>query len=46
MPPTSKTIFEEGAQIKSFKIVNKGKYERDQLIKHLVDDPASYVFEA
>lgn len=42
MPPTSKTIFEEGAQIKSFKIVSKGKYDRDQLVKYLMDEPAKY----
>ena len=42
MPPTSKTIFEEGAQIKSFKIVQKGEYDRQGLLKHLCDDPAKY----
>lgn len=42
MPPTSKTIFEEGAQIKSFKIVSKGKYDRDQLVKYLMEEPAKY----
>lgn len=42
MPPTSKTIFEEGAQILSFKIVEKGIYKRDELVKILVDDPAQY----
>lgn len=42
MPPTSKTIFEEGAQIKSFKIVNAGEYDRDGLVKLLCDDPAQY----
>lgn len=42
MPPTSKTIFEEGAQIKSFKVVKKGVYQRDELVKYLVEDPAKY----
>lgn len=42
MPPTSKTILEEGAQITSFKIVRAGKYDREGLVKRLVDEPASY----
>uniref|UniRef100_A0A0W0FHD3 Putative Hydantoinase B/oxoprolinase n=1 Tax=Moniliophthora roreri TaxID=221103 RepID=A0A0W0FHD3_MONRR len=42
MPPTSTTIFEEGAHIKSFKLVQKGKHNRDGLIRHMVDVPASY----
>ncbi|EEB97738.1 hypothetical protein MPER_02879, partial [Moniliophthora perniciosa FA553] len=32
----------EGAHIKSFKLVRKGKYNRDELIRHMVDAPASY----
>ena len=42
MPPTSKTLFQEGAQIRSFKIVNEGVYDRDGLMRLLVDDPAKY----
>ncbi|GAA5870982.1 hypothetical protein JCM16303_001650 [Sporobolomyces ruberrimus] len=42
MPPNSKTIFEEGASIVSFKIVDKGKYQRDELLRYLVDEPAKY----
>jgi N-methylhydantoinase B/oxoprolinase/acetone carboxylase alpha subunit len=42
MPPTSTTIFEEGAQVNSFKIVRKGKYDREGLVRRLVDEPASY----
>ncbi|KAM0755614.1 cytoplasmic protein [Meredithblackwellia eburnea MCA 4105] len=42
MPPTSTTIFEEGAQVNSFKIVRKGKYDREGLVKHFIDVPASY----
>ncbi|KAK4049399.1 hypothetical protein OIV83_004132 [Microbotryomycetes sp. JL201] len=42
MPPTSKTIFEEGASIVSFKIVNKGEYQRDELVRILLEEPAKY----
>lgn len=42
MPPHSKTLHEEGAQIKSFKIVEGGKYNRDGVVKHLLEDPAQY----
>ncbi|GAA5865764.1 hypothetical protein JCM1840_003252 [Sporobolomyces johnsonii] len=42
MPPTSVTIFEEGARVESFKIVRAGKYDRAGLVKRLVDEPASY----
>lgn len=42
MPPTSVNIFEEGAEIVSFKIVNNGVFDRDGLIYHMVDKPASY----
>lgn len=42
MPPHSKTLYEEGAQIKSFKIVNQGTYDRDGMVKHLLEDPAQY----
>ncbi|PWN52420.1 Hydantoinase B/oxoprolinase [Violaceomyces palustris] len=42
MPPTSKNLFEEGAQIKSFKIVSEGKYDREGLVKYLVEDPAKF----
>lgn len=31
---------EEGAQIKSFKIVKKGDYDRDGLLKLLCEEPA------
>jgi 5-oxoprolinase (ATP-hydrolysing) len=43
MPPTSKTIFEEGAQVKSFKIVEAGVFQRDELVRLLVDEPAKCV---
>jgi N-methylhydantoinase B/oxoprolinase/acetone carboxylase alpha subunit len=42
MPPTSKDIFEEGAQIKSFKIVKRGKFDRKGLLFHLCEEPAKY----
>jgi 5-oxoprolinase (ATP-hydrolysing) len=42
MPPTSVNIFEEGAEIVSFKIVNNGKFDRKGLLEYLIDKPASY----
>lgn len=42
MPPTSTTIFEEGARISSFKIVRAGKYDREGLYERLVTEPAKY----
>jgi N-methylhydantoinase B/oxoprolinase/acetone carboxylase alpha subunit len=42
MPPSSTTIFEEGARVHSFKVVSRGVYNRAELLKQLVDDPASY----
>ncbi|BGP13340.1 hypothetical protein JCM10213_001473 [Rhodosporidiobolus nylandii] len=42
MPPSSKTIYDEGGQIKSFKAVDKGKYQHDELKRLLVDEPAKY----
>ncbi|BGP29500.1 hypothetical protein JCM10296v2_001239 [Rhodotorula toruloides] len=42
MPPNSKTIYEEGAQIKSFKIVERGKFQRDELYRLMVEEPAKY----
>ncbi|GAA6000635.1 hypothetical protein JCM10207_004586 [Rhodosporidiobolus poonsookiae] len=42
MPPTSKTLFEEGAQIKSFKVVDNGKYQAAELKRLLLEEPAQY----
>jgi 5-oxoprolinase (ATP-hydrolysing) len=42
MPPSSVNIFEEGAEIVSFKIVNNGVFDRKGLLELLVDRPASY----
>lgn len=39
MPPTSTTIFQEGAQVTSFKIVKKGKFDLAGLTRHFVDIP-------
>jgi 5-oxoprolinase (ATP-hydrolysing) len=42
MPPTSVTIFDEGAQIVSFKIVDDGVYKRDELVDYMCERPAKY----
>lgn len=42
MPPNSRTIFDEGAQIVSFKICKRGKFDYNGLIRLLVDEPAKY----
>ena len=42
MPPTSVNIFEEGAEIVSFKIVSRGVFDHDGLVNHMVDKPAQY----
>ena len=42
MPPTSTSIFEEGAQIESFKIVDGGVYNHDGLVDYMVNKPAQY----
>ncbi|BGP43056.1 hypothetical protein JCM10449v2_007071 [Rhodotorula kratochvilovae] len=42
MPPNSTTIFEEGAQITSFKVVRAGKYDHEGLVQRMVTEPASY----
>lgn len=42
MPPTSTSIFEEGAQIESFKIVDGGVYDHDGLVDYMVNKPAQY----
>jgi len=42
MPPTSVNIFEEGAEIVSFKIVSKGKFDREGLWHLMVEQPAKY----
>jgi 5-oxoprolinase (ATP-hydrolysing) len=42
MPPTSVTIFEEGAEIVSFKIVSESKFDRDGLWDLMVERPARF----
>ncbi|KAG8899494.1 hypothetical protein FRC01_010495 [Tulasnella sp. 417] len=42
MPPTSVNIFEEGAEIVSFKIVKEGVFDRDGMLDYLVERPAKY----
>ncbi|KAI0946549.1 hypothetical protein AcW1_009985 [Taiwanofungus camphoratus] len=42
MPPTSTNIFEEGANIVSFKIVSGGVFDRDGLVEYMIDKPAQY----
>jgi 5-oxoprolinase (ATP-hydrolysing) len=42
MPPTSTALYEEGAEIRSLKIVSAGMYNGDQVRQALVDEPAKY----
>ncbi|KAJ7267386.1 Hydantoinase B/oxoprolinase [Mycena rebaudengoi] len=42
MPPTSVNIFEEGAEIVSFKIVDGGIFDRKGLVEYMVDKPSQY----
>ena len=42
MPPNSTNLFQEGAQIRSFKIVSEGVYDREGLVRVLVDEPSKY----
>ena len=42
MPPTSTNIFEEGAEIVSFKIVSDGIFDRDGLYERMIDIPGRY----
>ncbi|KAF5693047.1 5-oxoprolinase (ATP-hydrolyzing) [Fusarium denticulatum] len=42
MPPNSTELWQEGAAIESFKMINEGAFDEAGLIKHLYDEPASY----
>lgn len=42
MPPTSVNIFEEGAEIESFKIVDGGVFDRKGLVEYMVEKPSQY----
>ncbi|CAM0142505.1 hypothetical protein VKS41_001984 [Umbelopsis sp. WA50703] len=42
MPPHSKELFQEGAAMRSFKIVNGGDFDNDGVVRHLCEEPAQY----
>ncbi|KAF9063016.1 cytoplasmic protein [Rhodocollybia butyracea] len=42
MPPTSVNIFEEGANLVSFKIVNAGVFDGEGLLDYMCTQPAKY----
>ena len=42
MPPTSTELWQEGAAIESFKIVNQGVFDEEGLIRLLYEVPAQY----
>ncbi|KAH7915573.1 Hydantoinase B/oxoprolinase [Hygrophoropsis aurantiaca] len=42
MPPTSVNIFEEGAEIVSFKIVDDGVFDQKGLYEYMIDKPSQY----
>jgi 5-oxoprolinase (ATP-hydrolysing) len=42
MPPTSVNIFEEGAEIVSFKLVKEGVFDQKGLYEYMIDKPAKY----
>ncbi|KAK2459999.1 hypothetical protein APHAL10511_008005 [Amanita phalloides] len=42
MPPTSVNIFEEGAEIVSFKIVDGGIFDRKGLLEYMIEKPSQY----
>ena len=42
MPPTSVSIFEEGAEIVSFKIVDGGTFDREGLMDYMINKPSQY----
>ncbi|KZO91913.1 Hydantoinase B/oxoprolinase [Calocera viscosa TUFC12733] len=42
MPPTSTTIFDEGAEIISFKIVSSGVFNQAELHRYMLDEPARW----
>jgi 5-oxoprolinase (ATP-hydrolysing) len=42
MPPTSVNIFEEGAEIVSFKLVKEGIFDSKGLYDYMIDKPAMY----
>ncbi|KAF7547915.1 hypothetical protein G7046_g8858 [Stylonectria norvegica] len=42
MPPNSTELWQEGAAVESFKMVNQGVFDEEGLTKILFDDPARY----
>lgn len=42
MPPTSRELYQEGAAIKSFKLVQNGVFDEVGITKLLVDEPARF----
>jgi 5-oxoprolinase (ATP-hydrolysing) len=42
MPPFSKELWEEGAQVQSFKLVKGGKFDEEGLAKIMREEPAQY----
>ncbi|KAH7182460.1 Hydantoinase B/oxoprolinase-domain-containing protein [Fusarium flagelliforme] len=42
MPPNSTELWQEGAAIESFKMIDQGVFDEAGLIKHLYDEPASF----
>lgn len=42
MPSNSTNLYEEGAEVRSFKVVSGGKFDAKGLYKLLVEDPAQY----
>jgi len=42
MPPNSRELFQEGAAIKSEKLVSEGRFNEKRMIELLLDEPAQY----
>ncbi|CAO3686643.1 unnamed protein product [Umbelopsis ramanniana] len=42
MPPHSKELYQEGAAVRSFKIVQNGQFDNDGVVKHLSEIPSQY----
>ncbi|KAH8910975.1 hydantoinase B/oxoprolinase [Coniochaeta sp. PMI_546] len=42
MPPHSRELFQEGAAIKSEKLVSEGKFDEDRVVELLYKEPAQY----
>lgn len=42
MPPNSTELWQEGAAIESFKMIDQGVFDEAGLIKHLYEDPAGF----